>query len=89
MRFLVRDSLNQALTLNYSFAAMIRIGQGSSSRFEDAVRELLPYFDSVSHISLSPNGVITKVYPLEGNEKSLGFNQLEDSAQNTEAIRAR
>ena len=87
--FLVRDSLNQALTLNYSFAAMVRIGQGATARFEDAARELLPYFDSVSHISLSPDGVITKVYPLEGNEVSLGFNQLADTLQNKEAIRAR
>ena len=87
--FLVRDSLDQALTLNYSFAAMIRIGQGNTAGFDDAARELLPYFDSVSHVSLSPDGIITQVYPLAGNEKSLGFNQLEDSLQNKEAIRAR
>lgn len=87
--FLVRDSLDQALTLNYSFAAMIRLGQGATNRFDDAARELLPYFESVSHISLSPNGIISKVYPLAGNEKSIGFNQLEDSLQNKEAIRAR
>lgn len=87
--FLIRDSLDQALTLNYSMAAMVRLGQGSTRRFEDAARELLPYFDSVSHISLSPNGIITQVYPLAGNEKSIGFNQLEDSVQNREAIRAR
>ena len=87
--FLVRDSLNQALTLNYSFAAMVRLGQGSTLRFEDAARELLPYFDSVSHISLSPNGIISQVYPLAGNEKSLGFNQLADTLQNKEAMRAR
>lgn len=87
--FLIRDSLDQALTLNYSMAAMVRLGQGSTRRFDDAARELLPYFSSVSHISLSPNGIITQVYPLEGNEKSIGFNQLEDSIQNLEAIRAR
>lgn len=87
--FLVRDSLNQALTLNYSFAAMIRLGHGSTARFNDAARELLPYFNAVSHISLSPNGIITQVYPLEGNEKSVGFNQLADSIQNKEALRAR
>ncbi len=87
--FLIRDSLDQALTLNYSMAAMVRLGQGSTRRFDDAARELLPYFSSVSHISLSPNGIITQVYPLEGNEKSIGFNQLQDSVQNLEAIRAR
>ncbi|WP_331344219.1 bifunctional diguanylate cyclase/phosphodiesterase [Cellvibrio sp. UBA7661] len=87
--FLVRDSLNQALTLNYSIATMVRLGQGHTPRFDDAARELLPYFDSVSHISLAPNGIITQVYPLEGNEKSLGLNLLEDKLQSREAIRAR
>ncbi len=87
--FLIRDSLDQALTLNYSLAAMVRLGKGAIERFDDVARELLPYFDSVSHISLSPNGIITQVYPLQGNEKSVGFNQLEDSIQNKEAIRAR
>ncbi len=87
--FLIRDSLDQALTLNYSMAAMVRLGQGSTRRFDDAARELLPYFSSVSHISLSPNGIVSQVYPLEGNEKSIGFNPLEDALQNKEAIRAR
>lgn len=87
--FLIRNNINKALTLNYSLGALIRLTNGSPKRFDDVARELLPYFKGVSHISLSPNGVITQVYPLEGNEKSVGFNQLEDSQQNKEAMRAR
>lgn len=87
--FLVRDSLDQALTLNYSLAAMVRMGSSATNRFNDVARELIPYFDSVSHVSLSPDGVITQVYPLEGNEKSIGFNQLDDKIQNKEALLAR
>ena len=34
-------------------------------------------------------GVISQVYPLAGNEKSVGFNQLADALQNKEALRAR
>lgn len=87
--FLLRDSLRQALTLNYSMATLVRLSQGQTTAFEAVARDMLPYYDSVSHISLSPNGVISQVYPLEGNEKSVGFNQLADSAQNKEALRAR
>jgi diguanylate cyclase (GGDEF)-like protein/PAS domain S-box-containing protein len=87
--FLVRDSLNQALTLNYSLAAMVRLGRDSTERFEDVARELLPYFDSVSHISLAPDGIVARVYPLAGNEQSVGLNLLEDVKQNKEALRAR
>ncbi len=87
--FLLRDSLRQALTLNYSMATLVRLSQGQTDAFEAVARDMLPYFDSVSHISLSPNGIISRVYPLESNEKSVGFNQLADSVQNKEAIRAR
>ncbi|ACE85781.1 bifunctional diguanylate cyclase/phosphodiesterase [Cellvibrio japonicus] len=87
--FLIRDSLDQALALNYSLAAIIRLNQGDTHYFEDFAREILPYYSSVSHLTLSPQGVITKVYPLLGNEASIGFNQLEDLVQNREALRAR
>lgn len=85
---LIRNSLDQALTINYSMAALVRLSQGAPRRFEEAARELLPYFGAVSHVALSPQGVIAYVYPLEGNEKSLGFNPLTDPLQGRDARRA-
>ena len=87
--FLIRNSINQSLTLNYSLAALVQLTDGAPKRFNEVARELLDYFPGVSHISLSPGGVISEVYPLQGNEKSVGFNQLQDIQQNKEAIRAR
>lgn len=86
--FLLRDSLRQALTLNYAMAALVRIKSGTPDTFDTIAGDLLPYFDSVSHLSLSRDGIISHAYPLEGNEKSIGFNQLSDSVQNKEALRA-
>lgn len=85
---LIRNSLDQALTINYSMAALVRLSQGAPRRFDEAARELLPYFGAVSHIALSPGGVITNVYPLAGNEKSVGFNPLNDPVQGPDARRA-
>lgn len=79
--FLIRSSLDQAMTVNYSMATLVRLTNGKAHRFEDAARELLPYFGAVSHVALSPGGVITYVYPLKGNEKSVGFNPLNDPVQ--------
>lgn len=87
--FLLRDSLRQALTLNYTMSTLVRLSQGDPRAFDAVAGDLLPYFDSVSHLSLSPNGIISQVYPLAGNESSIGFNQLSDSIQNREAIRTR
>ena len=86
--FLIRSRLDQAMTINYSMAALVRLTNGSAHRFEDAARELLPYFGSISHIALSPKGVVTHVYPMAGNEKSLGFNPLTDPVQGRQARRA-
>jgi diguanylate cyclase (GGDEF)-like protein/PAS domain S-box-containing protein len=86
--FLIRSSLDQAMTVNYSMATLVRLTNGSANRFEDAARELLPFFGSVSHVALSPQGVITYVYPLAGNEKSVGFNPLTDPIQGPQARRA-
>lgn len=87
--FLLRDSLRQVLTLNYSMSALVRLRGGDTRAFDALAGELLPYFDNVSHITLSPNGIITQVYPFAGNEKSIGFNQLTDSVQHQEVLRAR
>src|SRR5690606_18447458 len=64
------------------------LSQGTPSLFEEAAIELLPYFSAVSHIALSPQGEVRYVYPRAGNEKSIGFNPLNDPLQRDEARRA-
>ena len=86
--FLIRDSLDQALSLNYALASLIRIEQGSAQHFELFARELLPFYTRVSYLSIAPKGVISHVFPQEGNELSLGLNQLQDSAQKRGVKRA-
>ncbi|HNQ09342.1 MAG TPA: EAL domain-containing protein, partial [Giesbergeria sp.] len=57
--------------------------------FEGIATEMLPFYPGIAALGLSPGGVICCVVPRAGNEKSIGFNQLEDTAQNKEARRAR
>ena len=57
--------------------------------FDAVATEMLPYYPGIAALGLSPRVVIRNVVPLAGNEKSIGFNQLGDSAQNKEAILAR
>lgn len=85
---LIENSLDQALTINYSMAALVRLSPRAEDLFVDAASELLPYFNAVSHVSLSPQGQVKFVYPLGGNEKSIGFNPLSDPVQGPEARRA-
>ena len=68
---------------------LVRQGQGFVNDFEGVATQMLPFYPGIAALGLSPGGVICCVVPRAGNENSIGFNQLEDVAQNKEARRAR
>jgi diguanylate cyclase (GGDEF)-like protein/PAS domain S-box-containing protein len=85
----IQTTMERALSATYSIAAMVRQGKGTVPDFEKVATEMLPLYPGVSTLSLSPSGVIQRVAPLTGNEKSIGFNQLNDPTQGREARMAR
>ncbi len=85
----LQRGIERALSATYAIAALVRQGQGALHNFEAVATEMLPFYPGIAALGLSPNGVIQQVVPLAGNEKSIGFDQLQDLAQNKEAIRAR
>jgi sensor domain CHASE-containing protein len=85
----LQRGIERALSATYAIAALVRQSNGELPEFDAVATEMLPYYPGIAALGLSPNGVIRHVVPLAGNEKSIGFNQLGDSAQNKEAILAR
>ncbi len=85
----IQTTMERALSATYSIAAMVRQGKGNVPDFEGVAAEMLPWYPGVSILGLSPGGVIQRVAPLAGNEKSIGFNQLTDPKQGREARMAR
>ena len=81
--------LNQGMAVNELLAVLLRRGQGQLDDFESLAAGLLAVSSSLSHLSLSPNGIIGHVYPLDGNEASLGFNILTDPQQGPDALQAK
>ncbi len=81
--------IERALSATYAVAALVRQGHGTVADFEAVASELLPFYPGIAALGIAPGGIISKVVPLAGNEKSIGFNQLRDIAQNNEAIKAR
>jgi len=85
----LQRGIERALGASYAMAAFVRQAQGQVAGFEAVATEMLPFYPGISALSLSPDGVISNVVPLAGNEKILGFNQLKDPKQNREARLAR
>jgi diguanylate cyclase (GGDEF)-like protein/PAS domain S-box-containing protein len=85
----LQRGIERALSATYAVAALVRQGNGTVRDFEAVGTQMLPFYPGIAVLGLSPGGIIRQVVPLEGNEKSIGFNQLQDIAQNREALLAR
>lgn len=85
----VQVSIERALSATYAVAAVVRQGKGQIYDFEGLAQEMLPLYPGISSMSLSPDGVVRYVAPLVGNERALGFDQLNDAKQGREARMAR
>ena len=85
----LQRGLEHDLSATYAIAALVRQGRGVVPDFESVATEMLPFYPGIAALGLAPNGIISRVVPLAGNEKSIGFNQLRDVAQNKDAIKAR
>lgn len=86
---LINTTIANNMSANYALAAMVRETGGDLSFFESYAKSLHKIYPIASHFTLSPDGIIQLVYPLAGNEASLGLNQLKFKQQQEEANKAR
>lgn len=86
---LINTTIANNMSANYAIAAMVKETQGDLSFFDSYAKSLHQIYPIVSHFTLSPNGIIQLVYPMAGNEASVGLNQLKFKAQQEEANKAK
>lgn len=71
-----------AIYLTEGIASLVAIeGEISDERFQALASELLRRDNVIRNIALAPNNVITQVFPVEGNERAIGFNYAESPEQ--------
>ena len=85
----IQTTMERALSTAHALGAMIRQGKGSIPEFEGVTSQLLLQTPGVASVALSPGGIIQRVVPLAGNERTIGFNQLADPKQSREAFIAK
>lgn len=88
---MVRDRLKSSLSYSLSATktlAVILNRYGFQNDFDSVARDILKSHRYIDALELTRGGVITNVYPLEGNESVIGFDVLADTARNREAFKA-
>lgn len=80
--------ISRSLAATYILAQEVRKNHGDFAHFEAYADEVLQAIGGISNLQLAPNGVISKIHPLKGNEKAIGHNILQDDRRRYEAILA-
>jgi PAS domain S-box-containing protein len=86
-----RDKLQETLTHSLLATKTLTFfidSNGQVKDFNSIAAQILETASDIDAIELVPGGVIRYVYPLQGNEKVLGYNVLGDSTRNKEAYKA-
>ena len=69
----------------YMLASLVRKNNGELSDFDAWATDLIHEFPLLRTLELAPKGVVTHVYPLQGNEVVIGHDLLKDKSRNKEA----
>lgn len=91
---IMKNNIDTAIARVYTFSALVRNNKGSTQFFDTEAETI--YYEIVTdsgipikNVALAPNGVVEKVFPMEENEKLIGFDFLDkEKAGNEEAIEA-
>jgi len=80
-------SLNNSLSVTKTLAFIVE-NYGIPKDFSKLGKELLEQNSNVDAVQLLQNGVITHVYPIQGNEVVIGYNVLNDTLRTKEIMKA-
>ena len=87
----INEVLSQQLYKTQALAAFVIKGDGTVEDFQKIASVLATDIPMLANFLLAPDGVVTDVYPLEGNESVIGLDFFNEAghAGNKEAILAR
>lgn len=83
------NHLEHALSAVYALDALVQQARGEVTDFDDVATKMLPNYPGVSVLIQAPAGVISHAVPLQGNEKAIGLNLLQDPVMRAETLVAR
>ena len=77
--------LSRSLSSTYILKSLLELNHGELPEFERHAQSIIDTLGGITNLQLAPNGVIDRIYPLDGHEKALGLNILRDDQRSAEA----
>jgi PAS domain S-box-containing protein len=83
----LKTSLSFSLSATKTLAFVVK-QYGVPKQFDSIAAQILESNNFIDAVELTRKGVITHVYPLQGNEEAVGYDVLADSLRTREALKA-
>ncbi len=83
----LQRQLDRALSATLALASLLK--QSGDMRIKDFTSicaSMIETYGGISCLQLAPDGVVSQIYPLEGNEQAIGHDLLNDPSRRTEAL---
>lgn len=84
----LQRELDRALSATHELAAVLRQGEGTIADFDRLAQEMIDAYGGISSLQLAPDGIVSQVYPLAGNEEALGHHLLQDPNRRADVLAA-
>ncbi len=85
---LIQESIMRKIYVVDTLKVILELTDYDVSKFEDWAPHIFEAEPGISSIQLAPDGIVSHIYPLEGNEKAIGHNLLEDKNRDDGAKQA-
>ncbi len=85
----IEKNCTHTFQINGVIAAMVMLDDLCEKEFKIIAQKMINDFPAAECVQLAPDGIVSCVYPLEGNEKVLGHNLFEDEKRAAEAIKTK
>ena len=73
----IQLQLERSLSSTLALASLIRQKKNIAiDEFDSIAADMIESYGSIDSLQLAPNGVVSLIYPREGNEKALGHDLL-------------
>jgi len=72
-----------------SLSALVIQGDGDVKDFDKIVPTIIADDPAILNVFIAPDGIVSKIYPMEGNEATIGWNFFGEGGENKESAMAR
>ncbi len=73
----LQRQIDQSFSSVYAISALIEEDKGLIS-FRKVASNMMPYFHGIDSLQIAPQAIVSDIVPLEGNEKAIGHDLLND-----------